>query len=210
MASTFSPLGIELQATGENAGTWGTKTNTNLQLVEQILGGFTQQSIAGGAQTTTLSVSDGSTGAVLAHRMIEFTGTITGNQIVTIPLDVQTFYILRNSTSGSHTVQFKYASGSGSTFTFSATDKGDKIVFAAADDGTNPNILTLAIGTGISDVVDDTTPQLGGNLDVNGNNIVSTSNGAINIVPNGTGVVSIQGSMNPSVSGTGKTVAFGF
>jgi len=210
MASTFSPLGIELQATGENAGTWGTKTNTNLQLVEQISGGFTQQSIAGGAQTTTLSVSDGSTGAVLAHRMIEFTGTITGNQIVTIPLDVQTFYILRNSTSGSHTVQFKYASGSGSTFTFSATDKGDKIVFAAADDGTNPNILTLAIGTGISDVVDDTTPQLGGNLDVNGNNIVSTSNGAINIVPNGSGVVSIQGSMNPSVSGTGKTVAFGF
>jgi len=210
MASTFSPLGIELQATGENAGTWGTKTNTNLQLVEQILGGFTQQSIAGGAQTTTLSVSDGATGAVLAHRMIEFTGTISGNQIVTIPLDVQTFYILRNSTSGSHTVQFKYASGSGSTFTFSATDKGDKIVFAAADDGTNPNILTLAIGTGISDVVDDTTPQLGGNLDVNGNNIVSTSNGAINIVPNGSGVVSIQGSMNPSVSGTGKTVAFGF
>ena len=210
MASTFTPLGIELQATGENAGTWGTKTNTNLELIEQIAGGFTQQSIAGGAQTTTLSVSDGSTGAVLAHRMIEFTGTITGNQIVTIPLDVQTFYILRNSTSGSHTVQFKYASGSGSTFTFSATDKGDKIVFAAADDGTNPNILTLAIGTGISDVVDDTTPQLGGNLDVNGNNIVSTSNGAINIVPNGSGVVSIQGSMNPSVSGTGKTVAFGF
>ena len=210
MASTYTPLGVELQATGENAGTWGTKTNTNLQLVEQILGGFTQQDIAGGAQTTALSVSDGATGAVLAHRMIEFTGTISGNQIVTIPNDVQKFYILRNSTSVSHTVQFKYATGSGSTFTFSATDKGDKIVFAAADDGSNPNILTLAIGTGISDVVDDTTPQLGGNLDVNGNNIVSTSNGAINIVPNGSGVVSIQGSMNPSVSGTGKTVAFGF
>ena len=210
MASTYTPLGVELQATGENAGTWGTKTNTNLQLVEQIVGGFTQQSIAGGAQTTALTVSDGATGAVLAHRMIEFTGTITGNQIVTIPLDVQTFYILRNSTSGAYTVQFKYASGSGSTFTFSATDKGDKIVFAAADDGTNPNILTLAIGTGISDVVDDTTPQLGGDLDVNGNDIVSVSNGAINLIPNGTGVVSIQGSMNPSVSSTGKSVAFGF
>jgi len=171
MASTFTPLGIELQATGENAGTWGTKTNTNLQIIEQIAGGFTQQSIAGGAQTTALSVSDGSTGATLAHRMIEFTGTITGNQIVTIPLDVQTFYILRNSTSGSHTVQFKYVSGSGSTFTFSATDKGDKIIFAAGDDSTNPNILTLAIGTGISDVVDDTSPQLGGDLDTNSFNI---------------------------------------
>jgi hypothetical protein len=171
MASTYTPLGVELQATGENAGTWGTKTNTNLQLIEQISGGFTQQSIAGGAQTTALSVSDGSTGAVMAHRMIEFTGTISGNQIVTIPLDAQNFYILRNSTSGSHTVQFKYASGSGSTFTFSATDKGDKIVFAAANDGTNPDIKTLAIGTGISDVVDDTSPQLGGDLDTNSFNI---------------------------------------
>ena len=171
MASTYTPLGVELQATGENAGTWGTKTNTNLQLVEQILGGFTQQSIAGGAQTTALSVSDGSTGATLAHRMIEFTGTISGNQIVTIPLDVQTFYILRNSTSGSHTVQFKYASGSGSTFTFSATDKGDKIVFAAANDSTNPDIKTLAIGTGIANVVEDTTPQLGANLDTNSFNV---------------------------------------
>mgnify|MGYP003120183222 FL=1 len=210
MASTFSPLGVELMATGENAGTWGDKTNTNLQLVEQISGGFTQQSIAGGAGTTTLSVTDNGTGDTAGHRMIEFTGTISGNRIVTIPNDVQTFYILRNSTSGSHTVEFKYATGSGSSFTFASTDKGDKIVFAAADDSSNPNILTLAIGTGIANVVEDTTPQLGGNLDVNGNNIVSTSNGAINIVPNGTGVVSIQGSMNPSVSGTGKTVAFGF
>jgi len=192
MASTYTPLGIELQATGENAGTWGTKTNTNLQLIEQIAGGFTQQSIAGSEQTTALTVSDGSTGAVMAHRMIEFTGTITGNQTVTIPLDAQNFYILRNSTSGSHTVQFKYASGSGSTFTFSATDKGDKIVFAAANDSTNPDIKTLAIGTGISDVVDDTSPQLGGNLDVNGNDIVSTSNANIDIVPNGTGDVTLQ------------------
>jgi len=190
MASTFSPLGVELQATGENAGTWGTKTNTNLQLVEQISGGFVQKSIAGGAQTTALSVSDGATGAELAHRMIEFTGTISGNQIVTIPNDVQTFYFLRNSTSGSHTVQFKYATGSGDSFTFSATDKGDKIVFASASpDATNPKILTLAIGTGISDVVDDTSPQLGGNLDVNGNDIVSTSDADIDIIPNGTGDV---------------------
>jgi len=170
MASTYTPLGVELQATGENAGTWGTKTNTNLQIIEQISGGFTQQSIAGGAQTTTLSVSDGSTGAVLSHRMIEFTGSITGNQIVTIPLDVQTFYILRNSTSGAYTVQFKYVSGSGDSFTFSATNKGDKIVFASANDGTNPDIVS--VNTGIADVVSDTSPQLGGNLDTNSHNIL--------------------------------------
>ena len=164
MASTYTPLGVELQATGENAGTWGTKTNTNLQIIEQISGGFTAQSIAGGAQTTALSVSDGSTGAVMAHRMIDFTGSISGNQIVTIPLDVQNFYILRNSTSGAYTVQFKYASGSGSTFTFSATNKKTAIVFATANDGTNPDIIEVQTG---GDVVDDTSPQLGGNLDTN-------------------------------------------
>ena len=186
MASTYTPLGVELQATGENAGTWGTKTNTNLQLIAQIAGGFTAQSIAGGAQTTPLSVSDGSTGAVMAHRMIDFTGTITGNQIVTIPLDVQNFYILRNSTSGAYTVQFKYASGSGSTFTFSATNKKTAIVFATANDSTNPDIIEVQTG---GDVVDDTSPQLGGDLDVNGNKITSASNGNVEIEPNGTGDV---------------------
>ena len=170
MASTFTPLGVELQATGENAGTWGTKTNTNLQIIEQISGGYIAKSIAGGAQTTALAVSDGATGAELSHRMIEFTGTITGNQIVTIPLDVQTFYFLRNSTSGAYTVQFKYASGSGDSFTFSTTDKGDAIVFATASDSTNPNIDTIALG--IANVVEDTTPQLGGNLDTNSHNIL--------------------------------------
>ena len=136
MASTFTALGVELMATGENAGTWGTKTNTNLNIIEQISGGYIAQSIAGGAQTTALTLNDGSTGATMSHRMIELTGSITGNQIVTIPLDAQTFYFLRNSTSGAYTVQFKYASGSGDTFTFSATEKGDVILFATANDGT--------------------------------------------------------------------------
>tara|TARA_Y100001972_G_scaffold24855_1_gene30141 strand:- start:26 stop:1234 length:1209 start_codon:yes stop_codon:yes gene_type:complete len=103
--------------------------------------------------------------------MIEFTGSLSGNAVVTIPLDVQTFYILRNSSSGAHTVQFKYVTGSGDSFTFSATDKGDKIVFAAGDDSTNPNIKTLAIGTGIASVAADTSPQLGGDLDTNDFNI---------------------------------------
>tara|TARA_Y100000385_G_scaffold197516_1_gene204455 strand:- start:1939 stop:3558 length:1620 start_codon:yes stop_codon:yes gene_type:complete len=172
MASTYTPLGVELMATGENAGTWGTKTNANLNLVSQLTGGFAQVSIAGGAGTTALDIDDGALTGTAQQRMIEFTGSITGNRIVTIPNDVETFYILRNSTSGAYTVQFKYATGSGSTFTFSTTDKGDKILFASASpDATNPNILSLAIGTGISDVVDDTSPQLGGNLDTNDFNI---------------------------------------
>ena len=208
MASTYTPLGIELQATGENAGTWGTKTNTNLQIFEQIVGGFTAQSIAGGAQTTALSVSDGSTGATLSHRMIEFTGTITGNQIVTIPLDVQTFYYLRNSTSGAYTVQFKYTSGSGDSFTFSATEKGDAVVFATANDGTNPDIYTLPNGdvtTGGTQTLTNktlTSPKIGTSiLDTNGNEValITATGSAVNEVT----FVNAATGNNPSLTASG-------
>ena len=208
MASTYTPLGVELQATGENAGTWGTKTNTNLQIIEQISGGYTTQSIAGGAQTTTLSVSDGSTGATLSHRMIEFTGTITGNQIVTIPLDVQTFYFLRNSTSGSYTVQFKYVSGSGDSFTFAAGDKGDALVFATANDGTNPDIDTLPAGdvtlTGTQTLTNKTltSPKIGTSvLDTNGNELalLTATSSAVNEFT----IANAATSAGPTLSSTG-------
>ena len=165
MASTYTPLGVELQATGENAGTWGTKTNTNLQIIEQISGGYTAQAVSDSGDTT-LSVSDGSTGATLSHRVIEFTGTLTASRNVTIPLDVQNFYFLKNATSGSQNVVFKYVTGTGT----SATVANGKtvIAYAKADDGTNPNISTISLA---SDLVDDTTPQLGGDLDTNSFNI---------------------------------------
>ena len=186
MASSYTPLGVELMVTGENAGTWGTKTNNNLSLFEQLTGGFKSLSIAGGAQTTALTIADGALTGTAQFRMIELTGSISGNQIVTIPLDIENFYILKNSTSGAYTVQFKYVSGSGDTFTFAATNKKTAIVFATANDGTNPDITEVQTG---GDVVDDTSPQLGGNLDVNGFDIVSTSNADVDIVPNGTGDV---------------------
>ena len=213
MASTYTALGVELMATGENAGTWGTKTNTNLNIIEQIAGGWTTQDIAGGAGTTTLSVSDGSTGATLAHRMIEFTGSITGNRIVTIPLDVQTFYFLRNSTSGAYTVQFKYVSGSGDSFTFGATDKGDQLVFATANDGTNPDIDTLAFGdgdvtlTGTQTLTNKTltSPAIGTKIsDTNGNELINfTATGsAVNEITIANAATGVTG---PVISATGET-----
>jgi hypothetical protein len=192
MASTYTPLGVELQATGENAGTWGTKTNTNLSLISQLFGGFNSQSIAGGAQTTALTVVDGNTTGTAQHRMIEFTGSITGNQIVTIPLDVETFYFLRNSTSGAYTVQFKYVSGSGASVTFSATDKGDKLVFASASDGTNPIIKEISLATagtvtetGTQTLTNKTltSPKIGTSiLDTNGNELflLTATSSAVN------------------------------
>ena len=143
MASTYTPLGVELMATGENAGTWGTKTNTNLNIVEQIAGGYTTQAVTDSGTPTALTVSDGSTGATLSHRVIELTGSISGARVVTIPLDVQTFYVIKNSTSGAYTLQFKYVSGSGDTVTWAAADKGTKIIYATANDGTNPDLVDM-------------------------------------------------------------------
>ncbi len=210
MASTYTGLGVELQATGENAGTWGTKTNTNLQILEQISGGYTTQSIAGSAQTTTLSVSDGSTGATLSHRMIEFTGTISGNQIVTIPLDVQTFYFIKNTTSGSHTVQFKYVTGSGDSFTFAATDKGTKILFASANDGTNPDIIDIGMGnvtlTGTETLTNKTltSPKIGTSiLDTNGAELFQLT--ATSSATNEFTIANAANGSAPSIAATGSS-----
>ena len=138
MASNYTPLGIQLMTTGEKAGTWGTLTNTNWDIIEQISGGYCTQAVTDGADTA-LAVSDGSTGATLAHRVIELTGSLTAGRNVTIPLDVQNFYIIKNATSGSQIVTFKYTSGSGSSV---AIGNGDTaLCYATANDGTNPCLL---------------------------------------------------------------------
>ena len=64
MASSYTGLGTELMTTGENAGTWGSTTNTNLQIIEQISGGYIEQDVGGSADTTALAVSDGSVDAM--------------------------------------------------------------------------------------------------------------------------------------------------
>jgi len=177
MASTFSDLGIELMATGENAGTWGTKTNANLSLVEQLTGGYNSLSIAGGAQTTALTIADGALTGTAQHRVIEFTGSITGNQVVTFPLLTENFYFIKNNTSGAFTVQLKAVSGSGATVTFSATNKLWKIIWL---DG-------VATNTGVYEVpfepvVPDWLTKTGAYTAVAGDKIfVDTNSGAVTI-----------------------------
>jgi hypothetical protein len=132
MVSSYSTdLKLELMVTGENAGLWGDITNTNLNILQQAIGGYQEVSIAGGAQTTALVFSNG----ILSNgknAVIKLTGTITGNQIVTIPDGIEKTYVIYNGTTGAFTVEFKTVSGTGPTF--STTDKGIKYLYS---DGTN-------------------------------------------------------------------------
>jgi hypothetical protein len=147
MASSFSTLGIELIATGEASGLWGDKTNVNLQMFQEITSGYVAKSIAGSAATTALSITNATTGSDARQAVIELTGTITGNQIVTVPDSLEKVYIVKNATSGSYTVQFKTASGTG--VTFAATEKTSKLVFA---DGTNIVDTGFALGVAADDI----------------------------------------------------------
>ena len=143
MASTYTPLGVEKMATGENAGTWGTKTNTNLEIIEQFAGGYTTQAVSDSGDTD-LSVTDGGTGATLAHRVIELTGALTGARNVTIPIDVQQLYAIKNSTTGSQAVTFKYVTGTGSSVTFTGGDTSTKLIYGVGS-GSNPNMVDLGM-----------------------------------------------------------------
>jgi hypothetical protein len=146
MASSYSTdLKLELMVTGENSGTWGDKTNTNLNLLQQAIAGYEAISIAGGAQTTPLEMTD-ATISNARNAVIKLTGTITGNQVVTIPNGIEKTYIVSNGTTGAFTVEFKTVSGTG--VTFATDDKDFKYVFS---DGTNINEITLASPPGGSD-----------------------------------------------------------
>ena len=132
MPSSYNTLGMELMVTGEKSGTWGDITNTNLNIIEQSQG-YVNKSITGGAQTTALLINDGSTTSSDARNLIiELSGTITGNQIVTVPDSVEKSYIVYNNTSGAFTVEFKTVSGTG--FTFGTTEKTIAILYS---NGTN-------------------------------------------------------------------------
>ena len=168
MASSYSTdLKLELMVTGEKAGLWGDITNTNLVILQQAIAGFEQ--VALNATTgATLAFTNAATSNG-KNAVIELTGTITGNVDVTIPTSVTNkVYIVKNSTSGAFTVTVKVSGQTG--VTFSATDKGAKLVYVNGTDVADSNI---------GKVSNDISPSLSGILDTNGNDIVIDDAGAI-------------------------------
>jgi hypothetical protein len=185
--STSANLKLTVQATGENSGTWGQITNTNLLILEQAIGGYT--GVALNATTgATLTFANG----VLSNgkdQVIKLTGTITSNVNVTIPDGIEKTYLIENATSGAFTVTFKTSSGTG--VTWGTTDKTTKLIYS---DGTNV-INSGFVKNAITEVSEDTTPQLGGNLSLNSNDI------------DGTGDIDITG--NITASSNGRVASFG-
>ena len=178
MASNYTNLGVQLMTTGEKAGTWGTLTNTNWNIIEQISGGYASQSIAGGVQTTTLVKSDGSTGATMATRIWNLNGAITGNQTVTVPDSIENWWIIRNATTDgtdTYTVQVKTVSGTGITFAAGASGRVTKLLYT---DGTNVLDASADFGevtlTGTQTLTNKTltSPKIGTSiLDTGGNEL---------------------------------------
>jgi hypothetical protein len=193
MANTTSAnLKLTVQQTGENSGTWGQITNTNLLILEQAIGGYDTVNSASGA---TLTFSNGalSNGK---NQVLKLTGTITGNVNVTIPDSIEKTYIVENATSGAHTVTFKTSSGTG--ITWSETDKGKKILYSdgtnieegvtstgsliTGDITTNAIFANGSINTSSTVTAAGTISNTAGNIDANSGNVIDQI-GEIRTVP---------------------------
>jgi hypothetical protein len=155
--SYTTDLAIELQVTGTNAGTWGAITNTNLVVLQQAIAGYQAISIAGGAQTTVLAMTQNALGTA-RNAVLKLTGTITGNQIVTVPNGVKKTWIVSNGTVGAFTVTFKYAS-TGTGQTWSTTDKGIKILYADGSDIQVTDLSTLSGQIAVAQITNSTITQ---------------------------------------------------
>jgi len=188
MASTYTDnTGIEKPGPGEQSGSWGTTTNTNFDLIDRSLNGVGNITLIGTSHT--LSTSDGSLSDG-HYRVLVLGGTPTGTNTISItPNDQEKVYLVYNN-SGQSAV-FTQGSGGNATITNGAT----AWIYA---DGGGASAQVRAVP---SDVIDDSSPQLGGNLDVNGNSIVSVSNGDISITPDGTGDVILDGLKYPQADG---------
>jgi len=185
MASTYTAnLGVEKIGSGEQAGTWGTTTNNNLDIVDRAVNGVGSISLSG--TTHTLTTTDG-TLTDGGYKVLVFTGALGANNTVTIsPNDQDKVYLAVNSTtdsgsSGPYSVILTQGSGG------NATILNGESAWVYADGGGSG----AKVAKGSSELVNNTSPQLGGDLDVNGNDIVSTSNAHIDIIPNGTGNVNL-------------------
>jgi len=161
MASTYTAnLGIEKPGSGEQAGTWGTTTNNNFDIIDRAINGVLSLTVSSNANLTT---TDGALSDA-GHKVLLLTGSPAGARTLTIdPNDQDKLYLVKNSTG--QTITFDQGDGSGGT---AALVNGETAWIFADGAGSGAQVQKASF---IPDIASDTTPQLGGVLDTNGNNI---------------------------------------
>ena len=199
MASAYTPLGVQLMVTGEKAGLWGGYTNTNLEILEQIAGGYTTQAVTDGT-TTALVVTDGGTGATIATSTIKMTGALTGASGLSVPDDITGMkYLVINATTGGQDVTFQTAGGSG--VTWATTDA--KLLY---HDGTN----IVDSGLGVGDVTLTGTQTLTNKTltapKFADGGFIADANGAEALVFGATGSAVNEVKINNAATGSGPTI----
>jgi hypothetical protein len=158
MSTYSSDLKLELIGTGEASGTWGADTNNNLNLVQQAIAGYEAIDVAGA--NVTLAMTN-KTISNARNMVLNLTGTLAGTRQVLVPDSIEKVYVVKDSTTRSgNTLTIKTVSGSGVEIPAGKTI----IVYS---DGTNINDVFF-----LANIVEDTSPQLGGNLDTNSHNIL--------------------------------------
>lgn len=176
MASTYTDnAGIEKPGSGDQAGTWGVTTNTNFDIIDRSLNGVGDITLS--AASYTLTTSDGSLSEG-GYRVLVLGGTPAAAVTITIdPNDQQKVYLVNNGSGQSVT----FTQGTGGNITIT---NGASAWIYADGGGATAQVRRLP-----ADLVDDLTPQLGGNLSLNSNDITGTGN--INI----TGTVTTSGTI---------------
>ena len=186
MPSSYTTnLGVEKIGSGEQAGTWGTTTNLNFDIIDRAINGVGSISLSG--TTHTLTTTDGALSDG-GFKVLVFTGALGANNTVTIsPNDQDKVYLVKNATtdsgsSGPYSVILSQGSGD------NATISNGEIAWVFSDGaGSGAAVTKQTVELSL-----DASPQLGADLDISTFDIVSTSNRNIDIVPNGTGDVTLQ------------------
>ena len=214
MPSTFtSRLKLERQASGENSGNWGNLVNYVFNRIDSTVRGYVSVDVAGSANVTltsnnsTTNTDDSTTDDQVHNKIIELTGALTGD-IYVFTDAVEGEYIIFNNTTGSQTLTF---SNTGHAANGVVVTQGTKKLLYT----TGTSVVDVFAGSGLlSEVVQDTTPQLGGQLDVNGNAIGNGTEELIKFVETGSAVneftiTNNATGSNPILSATGDDTNIG-
>tara|TARA_B100001057_G_scaffold127157_1_gene126118 strand:+ start:896 stop:1714 length:819 start_codon:yes stop_codon:yes gene_type:complete len=198
MASTYTNnTGIEQPGSGEQAGSWGTTVNRNFNIIDAGLHGQVEKAVTGSFDLTTTdgAVSDGQ------HTVIILTGTPGSTfEMSVTPINQEKHFTVKNDTDSACRVIYKGVSYSANTGVEIASGATQAVTGDGTKNGATSGIFKNL--TPPTDLVNDSSPQLGANLDVQTHSIVSTSNRNIAITPNGSGKVVLDGLSYPAADGT--------